>query len=520
MSTYSINLGTITESDKLNDITSVLNQIPDNTSKLITPKDARDGIFTTWENIVFKQTSIIGSSVSYIGIDQKYIKSKVFFGKRQLLGGDVMNDSLLNDVNTDFYIYNNKIDTLNQNTRISLLSGTNSNIWVRGLSLSVPYIQSTYISTGIDAHLDLDIKNNSYSSVGTTQSGGNINLFSDHGYVTFNGVLFPRYIDTYGASSSEGKVLKFRSGYLKWEDVAQTNLTDLTSTGTVSLTGSPVLINGLDISFTDLTPTPSVFGGIASGSTFSSVPVTEMIRMMLYPYLYPIISLSISNNVIEITPNPDPVILNYSINKRSPTASVVYSIPNSSIAAPLTSNVSVNGNATGNNLNSTSTTPQTFIMSVSDGTSNLTTPATLYKVFPFFYGTVAATPQPNSLPSSDGVYINSILGTSTSYVQNKLTKVIELAGSKTFTLIGNNVGIYIAFPSSWGTVLSIFDQNNFDVTTSFTPYNHQLNSPETKWNSVPYTILIYNGAISNGPPQLTSIGSSPLYSAPYKINFI
>ncbi len=53
--TYSVNIGTEYEASRLPDILSVLKNIPDNTHKLISPKDVRDAFLSTWANSPIKQ---------------------------------------------------------------------------------------------------------------------------------------------------------------------------------------------------------------------------------------------------------------------------------------------------------------------------------------------------------------------------------------------------------------------------------------------------------------------------------
>jgi len=55
--------------------------------------------------------------------------------------------------------------------------------------------------------------------------------------------------------------------------------------------------------YTNLTPTPSAFGGIPSGSTFNNTPVSEVLTMMLYPYQAPSFSsfaISGQNTTLEV----------------------------------------------------------------------------------------------------------------------------------------------------------------------------------------------------------------------------
>jgi len=110
--TYSINIGTSLEAYRKPDLISVLKDIPDNTHKLISPRDIRDAFLSTWANSPFKQTKNI-SGIEYIGIDSgnpadRDIKQKIFLGKRSYANLDIMSDSMLSSKSADIYIYNTK----------------------------------------------------------------------------------------------------------------------------------------------------------------------------------------------------------------------------------------------------------------------------------------------------------------------------------------------------------------------------------------------------------------------------
>jgi hypothetical protein len=66
--TYSINVGQTTEAYRKQDINSVLADIPNNTQKLISPKDVRDAFLSSWANSSFKQTVGV-ASIEHIGLD-------------------------------------------------------------------------------------------------------------------------------------------------------------------------------------------------------------------------------------------------------------------------------------------------------------------------------------------------------------------------------------------------------------------------------------------------------------------
>jgi hypothetical protein len=72
---------------------------------------------------------------------------------------------------------------------------------------------------------------------------------------------------------NDGKVLKFRwlggYPYAQWENLATQSSPDtLYSTGTVSITGNPVILNGLPINFSSSIGTPVTIGGMPAWFNF------------------------------------------------------------------------------------------------------------------------------------------------------------------------------------------------------------------------------------------------------------
>ena len=51
-----------------------------------------------------------------------------------------------------------------------------------------------------------------------------------------------------------------------------------------------------------------------------------------------------------------------------------------------------------------------------------------------------------------------------------LIKHIESKGTKTYSFTANNQRFVFAYPKSYGTLSAIYDQNNFNVTSTFTIY--------------------------------------------------
>lgn len=326
--TYSISVGLPTEAYRKKDITSVLLDLPDNSQKLISPKDVRDAFLSTWANAAFKQT--IGlSSIEYIGIDSgnptnRDIKQKIFIGKRNYAGTDIMTSALLSPTNqTDIYFYNTKPDTITQSqTRISILAGTNS-----VLHNDAPYIESKLSDSSLA--LDLNLVNPSIYS-------GPINIYSYTGRVSINGITFPTAAETAG-SASNGRILKysgsFPNGSLKWSDPTIT-ISSLGVPGQpLYIYGSPSFVNGAQsLEFVDAAPVPQTIGGINVGQSFAGFsyynpsttlyqnwPIVEVLRKLLYPYTPPVVSLQASNtitgdNYVEFGKTSS-IVFTYSITK-------------------------------------------------------------------------------------------------------------------------------------------------------------------------------------------------------------
>lgn len=273
-STYSVNQNSIYEADRLASYTDALYLLPDNSSKLISPYDVRSAILTAWEASTFQQTT--GSaSIEYIGIDDPNVKEKIYFGKKQINGTDVLNSTLLdyNQNDTDIFFFNNKSGTYS-NTKLSFLAGTNSYLYTIAPYLNV---YSTTSST-----LDLSLVNQS----------GDIIFDSLSGVVSINNVVFPTNLQT--SSASNGQILKYYNGQLVWSDATIDLVSIGNTSSTTTIEGSPVLINGYNIELNSSYPIINQFGNIKPGMTFSNAPIVEVVRQMLYPYLPPTASVSVN----------------------------------------------------------------------------------------------------------------------------------------------------------------------------------------------------------------------------------
>jgi hypothetical protein len=528
--TYSINNNTVYESLRVANVTDALYLLPDNTFKLISPKDVRDAVFSAWESSVFKQTT--GSySIEYIGLDRD-IKQKMYFGKKKIGGLDVLNNTILNyNFNdTDIFFYNNKPGVTPSNTKISFLAGTESYLYQ-----VAPYFNA-YSTT--NSTINLDIVNQT----------GDIILDSYTGRISINNVIFPTKLQT--AAASNGQILKYYNGSLVWDDNT-ISLANIGNTSSVTnILGSPVQINGNDMELTDVNPIIATFGHIYTGQTFSQAPVVEVVRQMLYPYLPPTCELMVDigngftySQVAEkgsitssayvdvywsITKKSDPVVSGTSIDITG------YSFTPITIPGLTTSSGIATGNLHPSGAFNSSVSPfnQKYTLIIQDtgdtnkplsttmsyiggpNPSTVTASASIDFVFPFFYG-------------MSSYNVNTINGSiDMPFVLPSLNKSVEKfvvngTSSKSFMISGTNSYIYFCVPalSGYATVSQILDNNGFDITGSFVEVkqfiifpsfaiiNATISSPSGFWSNKPYYIYKF------GPTTV------PVSSSPWQLKF-
>jgi len=295
--TYSIFNGEIIESTRKANLYSVLEDLPNNTQKLIRPRDVRDAFLSSWANSTFKLTST--GTDEYIGVDSsnpndRDVKKKILLGKRSVGSFDIMSDSLINSSDVDVFFYNTKSDTGTQsNTKIAFLAGTSSSLFT-----DAPYLEAV-VEDGV---ISLNIINEQDS----------INIQSLNDRVTINNISFPTITEN-EAEDLDGKILKYEGiypyGNLVWSDVEITS-TDIGSiTSETNIYGSTVSVNGYNLEFVEDRIVSETIGGIPIGSSFSegsftnylgsasNWPLTEVVRELLYPYVEPILELSITNDL-------------------------------------------------------------------------------------------------------------------------------------------------------------------------------------------------------------------------------
>ena len=191
MFTYSTNFGNpAIEATNWNSLQTILEQLPDNTAQLISPRDVRDAIFTTWEQGTFKVVTV--GSENYIGTENggtvSNFRYKMLFGKKELQAGNVVLDNALLTSDTDIFIYNNKSDSnlSLQDTKMSFLAGDDFTAFD-----DAPYIQATKTTGTPSNWIDLNITNP--ATGGIIEINADVLEFGDSGWVIDNttGDLYP-----------------------------------------------------------------------------------------------------------------------------------------------------------------------------------------------------------------------------------------------------------------------------------------------------------------------------------------
>lgn len=460
MPTYSINIGTNIETLKKQNINSVLLDLPDNTQKLISPKDVRDAFLTAWAESAFKHT-IGQGGVEYIGIDSgdpnnRDIKQKIYLGKRSYNGLDVMTDSLLSS-DTDIFFGNTKPDNATQSTKISILAGTNSN-----LHINAPYLEAIGLTNSIQ-----------FNIINPSLYDGPINILSNNGRVSINGISFPTVAET-SASASNGKILKYTgvypNGILKWEELT-VDSTNIGSTNSTTNIYGTVSLNGYPLEFIDDNIVPLTIGGIEQGMSFSAGsfngqnwPLVEVLREVLYPYVAPELYLNVTNNNDIYFATGVTQSANFVANMTRYSNPIDrYEITGTTYSGSFLGNVGATFSLTfSQNLYSSNTGTYSFVLSTDDTAgSDIYThfaTASISYIDPYFYGFNNVNFDFNNYST-----LQSQLGT----FMNTANRLVKPLSDIEVNYSGSGYLCFI-IPSSYGLLSNIKDPNNFNILSTFT----------------------------------------------------
>lgn len=447
MSTQSIIIdGDVSTQYELSDeqsIQTMLERLYDNTDKIIQPQDLRDAIYSVWGNIAFKEYN------GYITTDTN---------KSIVIGNRIYAENLNSDIimgNTSEPDPDDIIDT-----KISFLSGDDIMLFSKA-----PNIVSKVVVGTDDTYLTMDINNpaniniiaqtvsiNSYPISGTPNDGATL-IFND-GDITISTPVINDYI---GTSNSNTSFL-----------------------GELS-------VNGFDMEFTDSMRIPTPIGDISAGETFSSFPLSELLRRILYNYQTPNAFLSFEppfeNGYVEVGTYPRPKI-NYTINKRTlPTlpTGLVNMIPNSHPAITGIGYISEYGIADAIIITPITQATYSYSALTRDGVSTTTNTINLYGIYPMFYGT----------------NINNNLN----YLFS-LIKIVDNKSNKRVFISGNGY-IYFIYPESYGTLVDILDESGASIMSQFDSFTRNFSSPNGFWVNKPFRV--YRSNYQNNESDLVEI---------------
>lgn len=463
MPTYSINEGAPTAATNLGGLDAMLARLPDNSSGQITVRDLRDVVFTLWNNAgPIKETTVAASSETYYGFDFQQgglaAKSKIFLGKRQFAGLDVMTDALLQG-DSDVLIYNTKPDGVNQDsTKVSFLATQDAS-----LHESAPYIMSSLAYDGTQSVLDFEVVNET----------GRVSIRSQTGHISLNGALFPTAEEV--GMAGDGDVLRLETdgtqSYLRLLPVNTASLDTITTSGTFSLQAARVLINGVDVDLTSAAPMPAALGGLAAGTTFSSEPVTHVLERMLYPYSPASVTMSVNatspwGGALYDNGRPHVWAEENSLSSLSYAFSIEagsYAVA-SVLASPGGTNPPSTSNLSGTSSLSVPYVSQSLVLTATDLTQSSTATASLTYVYPYYF---AATQSALSFAAPG-------------YFQ-QMQKLTRPPGDVTVEAAGEGVRLYFAYPASYGDLTAVVDA-------------------VTGWNYIGAFEKVYAGGLTNTAP--------------------
>ena len=226
--------------------------------------------------------------------------------------------------------------------------------------------------------------------------------------------------------------------------------------------------------YTNSTPMVQAHGGIAAGETFEEVPITEMLTKILYPYVAPTVSATITTpsngGVKEKGDTQHVTAIRVNVTKKSSNITKVEIFDGASSLGSKTDGVT-NGGQFDFTVDVDVDTNKGFQAKVTDAAGKTTTANTgsFNFVYPYYYGTVA-----NAAAANEA----TIKG---------LKKEVVTKGNKTYTFNLNNNCACFAYPTAYGDLKSIKDPNNFEVLGTFTKKTVQI----TGLDGTPQTYNVY-----------------------------
>ena len=204
-------------------------------------------------------------------------------------------------------------------------------------------------------------------------------------------------------------------------------------------------------------PTYVEHGGVGLGVTFHDKTMKEMFDMILYPYVAPTVSTSVlspsNGGTFEIGSTVTITKVRVTAQIKSNKLTKIQVVHGTITVAEKIDGIE-NGGTFDLNASYPITSNATLTSKVTDDTQSIVSKntGTFTFVYPIYHGALDS----NSAPTEEQI--------------KALTKHIESKGTKTYSFNCNNERFIFAYPKSYGALSQIYDQNNFNVTDTFTQY--------------------------------------------------
>jgi hypothetical protein len=206
--------------------------------------------------------------------------------------------------------------------------------------------------------------------------------------------------------------------------------------------------------------TVTSIGGIPSGSNLNGLTIKEILNKLLFPYVAPTLSASLtyspSGNTFEYGQIVFISEIKGTVTKKSELITSVKFLDNTTILTEITSGVGSSASYTytfpeqARITSSLSSSRFRFSVTDASGKTYYANTTNLNFYYPYYIGVVGESETINA-----------------SVIQS-LTKKVEAKGNKANNFTTNNQRMVIAYPKSYGNLARILDANSFDVTSTFT----------------------------------------------------
>lgn len=215
--------------------------------------------------------------------------------------------------------------------------------------------------------------------------------------------------------------------------------------------------------YTNDQPTLTAHGGIPAGTTFDNKALAEILGDILYPYVSPVVSCTVTapanGGTYEYGANPTITSVRVGVTKKSKDITKIEIFNTEDISGPLATQT--DGIKDGGTFNYTISKVLDKLTSnlrirarITDASGKTVTAdsGAFYVIYPMWYGAIGKD------TTVDQAAVKST------------TKLVQAKSNKSLTFNSDNQRLMIAYPASYGQISSIMDPNGFNITDTFTRY--------------------------------------------------